>query len=412
MSDQPEETPSYEYPSQIDTARRRRRKHGFLPPGKGDRAALMAEVAERLVANADYYLFSLLCGLVLAAAILLDSPAIYVLAALLAPFMAPVVGLGFATVVGSPRFFLQSLGSLLIGSALVFVTGLAGGWVSHLIPNLNLTQAHYHVNFSIPDFILLSIGILLAIYITVKAPKNRSLVASVALAYEIYIPISLAGFALTSGVEGLMPAGLTLVGIYLAWVIFLGTLFLAILRIRPFTFFGYLLTAIVMAGALYFILTNSALGTALQMQMNGTATHTPLVQTSTNTQVAQGALPNATATLTPAPGLTTAPSATDTPSVTLPPTETPTATITPKPTPVYAVVYSETAESVILRKEPAGDYLSNLLVNSLVEVLGTQEVNNIIWVHVRVAKTGQVTDGLEGWMVQSLLQTATPIPNW
>ncbi len=99
MTNQPEDLSSFEYPSQISQARRRRRKHGFLPPNKGDRAALMAEVAERLVANADFYLFSLLCGVVLAVAILLDSPAIYVLAALLAPFMAPVVGLGFATVV-------------------------------------------------------------------------------------------------------------------------------------------------------------------------------------------------------------------------------------------------------------------------------------------------------------------------
>ncbi len=145
----------------------------------------MAQLSERLVANADFYLFSLLCGLVLAVAIILDNPAIYVLAALLAPFMAPVVGLGFASVVGSLRFFFQSLGSLVIGSLLVFFMGVLGGWISKLFPNLQLTQAHYHVNFTFPDFILLSIGILLAIFITVKAPKPRSLVASVALAYEI-----------------------------------------------------------------------------------------------------------------------------------------------------------------------------------------------------------------------------------
>jgi len=412
MTDQPEDLSSFEYPSQISQARRRRRKHGFLPPNKGDRAALMAEVAERLVANADFYLFSLLCGVVLAVAILLDSPAIYVLAALLAPFMAPVVGLGFATVVGSVRFFLQSLASLLIGSALVFAAGLAGGWVSHLIPNLNLTQARFHVNFSIPDFILLSIGILLAIYIAVKVPKNRSLVASVALAYEIYIPICLAGFGLSSGVQGLIPQGLALVGISLAWVIFLGTLFLAILGVRPYTFFGYLLTAIVLAGALYFLFTNSALSSTLRLQMNSTATTPALMQPTSKTGLSPVAQPTATPTLTPEPGFGTTPADGTTPMNTLPPTETPTATITPKPTPVYAVVYSETAESVIIRKAPGGDYLSNLLVNTLVEVLGTQDINGIMWVHVRVAKTGQVTDGLEGWISQSLLQTATPIPNW
>jgi hypothetical protein len=406
MSDQPENFTQYEPPSQISEARRRRRKHGFFPPTKGDRAALMAEVAERLVANADFYLFSLLSGAVLAAAILLDSPAIYVLAALLAPFMAPVVGLGFATVVGSVRFFLQSLGSLLIGSALVFVTGLIGGWISHLIPDLALTQAHYHVTFSIPDFILLTIGVLLAIYITVKMPKNRSLVASVALAYEIYIPIGLAGFGLTSGIKGLMPEGFILVGMYLAWVIFIGTLFLAFLKIRPFTFFGYLLTAVMLAAALYLLLTNSAFGSAIRTQMGATAQPGNTVVFSTKT------LPAATPTPTPEPGVVMTPDGPVTPTFTLPPTETPTATITPKPTPVYALVYSETAESVIIRKAPGGDYLSNLLVNTLVEVLDTQELNGNMWVHVRVATTGQSNDGLEGWISQSLLQTATPIPNW
>jgi hypothetical protein len=352
----------------------------------------------------------LLCGVVLAIAILLDSPAIYVLAALLAPFMAPVVGLGFATVVGSVRFFLQSLGSFLIGAALVFVSGLAGGWISHLIPNLELTQAHFHVTFSIPDFILLTIGALLAIYITVKMPKNRSLVASVALAYEIYLPIGLAGFGLTSGISGLMPEGFALVAIYLAWVIFIGTLLLAILGIRPFTFFGYLLTAVILAAALYLFLTNSALGNTLRTQLNGIErTNTPAGVSTAPTPVAQ---PSTTPTFTPAPGLVSTPDANSTPTNTLPPTETPTVTITPKPTPIYAVVYSETAESVIIRKSPGGDYLSNLLVNTLVEVLGTQDVNGIMWVHVRVAKTGQVTDGLEGWISQSLLQTATPVPNW
>jgi hypothetical protein len=298
----------------------------------------------------------------------------------------------------------------LIGSALVFVTGVIGGWVSKLFPNLNLTQAHFHVNFSIPDFLLLTIGVLLAIYITVKMPKNRSLVASVALAYEIYLPIGLAGFGLTSGVKGLMPEGLALAGMYLAWVIFIGTLFLAILRIRPFTFFGYILTAIILAGGIYFLLTNSAFGSALRRQMG--TTPQPSTTITANPSRSPVALVSTTPTLTPVPGGSLTPQGTVTPANTLPPTETPTVTITPKPTPLYALVYSETAESVIMRKTPGGDYMTNLLVNTLVEVLGTSDVNGIMWVNIRVATTGQTSTGLVGWISQSLLQTATPIPNW
>jgi uncharacterized membrane protein len=405
MSDQPED---YSH-SQINEARRRRRSHGYIPTTKGDRAVFMAQLSERLVANADFYLFSLLCGVVLAAAIILDNPAIYVLAALLAPFMAPVVGLGFASVVGSLRFFFQSLGSLVIGSLLVFFMGVLGGWISKLFPTLQLTQAHYHVNFTFPDFILLSIGILLAIYITVKAPKSRSLVASVALAYEIYIPIGLAGFGLTSGFKGLFPQGLEIVGIWLAWVIFAGTIFLTLLKIRPTTIFGYLLTAALLGAALYALLSNSAFGTALKSQLNATSitpTIAVVAEPTVATDISAVEQPTLTPTLTPVPGtITTRENAT--PTNTLVPTDTATVTITPKPTPVYAQIFNSDGTSVVVHKTANGDYLTLLKVNTLVEVLESTVVDNVNWVHIRVVETG-----IEGWIHQSLLMTATPSPQW
>jgi Predicted membrane protein len=406
MSDQPEDYSR----SQISEARRRRRSHGYIPTTKGDRAVFMAQLSERLVANADFYLFSLLCGVVLAAAILLDNPAIYILAALLAPFMAPVVGLGFASVVGSLRFFVQSMGSLAIGGLLVFLMGLLGGWISKLFPNLQLTQAHFHVNFSIPDFILLTIGIVLAIYLTVKAPKSRSLVASVALAYEIYIPISLAGFGITSGFQGLFPEGLEIVGLWLAWVIFAGTIFLTILKIRPTTIFGYLLTAVLLAAALYGLLSNSAIGSTLKSQLNANVP-TPTAGWTAEPSVPQDTVAaitgvTLTPTLTPAPG-TISMRESATPTNTLVPTDTATVTITPKPTPLYAQTYSSQSDGVVIRKTAGGDYLALLKVNTLVEILDTTDLNGRIWVHIRVVETGQ-----EGWIVQSLLMTATPSPQW
>jgi uncharacterized membrane protein len=403
MSEQPEEHQQ----SQISEARRRRRRGGFIPATKGDRAVFMALLAERLVANADFYLFSLLCGLVLAAAILLDNPAIYVLAALLAPFMAPVVGLGFAAVVGSFRFFLQSFGSFLIGSVLVFATGALGGWISKLFPGLQLTQAHYHVTFTFPDFILLTIGALLALYITVKVPKNRSLVASVALAYEIYIPISLAGFGLTSGFAGLFPEGLEIAGLWLAWVIFVGTIFLAILKIRPATIFGYLLTAVILAAAVYALFNNSSLGTTLQSELQITPKPPTVFVTSTGSSAIIEPTPTATVTETPQPGLFSTSVGESTATNTIAPTDTATVTITPKPTLLYAKTYSSTSNGVILRKTANGDYLTLLKVDTLVEILATQEVDNRIWVNVRV-----VEDGQEGWILQSLLLTATPSAKW
>lgn len=415
MNGQPEEL----RPSQINQARRRRRSFGYIPATKGDRAVFMSQLAERLVANADYYLFSFLCGLVLAVAILLDSPAMYILAALLAPFMAPVVGLGFATVVGSLRFFMQSLGSLIIGSLLVFASGALAGWISRLFPNLQVSQPQYHLSFTFPDFVLLTIGALLAIYIAVKAPKSRSLVASVALAYEIYIPIGLAGFGLTGGHAGFFPEGLKLASIWLAWVIFLGTVFLAVLKIHPSTVFGYLLTAAVLATAVYTLVNYSNMGAALksQLQINAQAAGTDMPLNTTadqGTPTVSGAIfassePVPTASLTPTltPGNSIFTSDNPTPTNTIPATSTPTMTITPRPTSIYAKTYSTSATGVRLRNAPNGDYLEMVKVDTLVEVLGTEMVNNYIWVNVRVVETGH-----EGWILQSLLLTATPAASW
>lgn len=407
MSENPDDFSQWEAKSQISEARRRRHRQGFTLPTKGDKAALMGEVADRLTAKADFFIFSLLCAGVLIVAILSDAPAIYILAALLAPFMAPVVGLGFATVVGSPRFFLQSLGSFLIGSLFVFGGGAIAGWISKLMPSTTFSQLQYHSKFTIPDFLLLTIGVLLAIYIAVKAPKGRSLVASVALAYELYLPIGVAGFGLTSGTAGLFPEGLELVGLYLAWLIFIGTIFLAILKIKPYTIFGYLLTAIILAGAVYILISNSAIGSAVKQQVSvttptATATVTPLPGVVVEV--------TPTPTLTPQSGILFANTDTPTPTMmVLIPTDAPTETITPKPTPVLAKVYCSTPEvtGVYMRKSPGGEYLQMVEVGTLVEIIETQVYNNQTWVHVRIVETG-----VEGWISQGLLQTATPQGNW
>jgi hypothetical protein len=192
-------------------------------------------------------------------------------------------------------------------------------------------------------------------------------------------------------------------------MIFIGTIFLAILKIKPYTFFGYFLTAIILGGAAYILLSNSAIGATLRRQVSmatptPTATNTPAV---TNTPEIVTIF-TATPTLTPQPG---AVSTTAAPSQgqTLLPTETPTATVPAQPTPVYARVYSSTpgTPGVNMRKSPGGEFMMQIPVETLVEIIGTEIVNNTTWVHIRI-----VDSGVEGWISQSLLQTATPSPDW
>ncbi len=404
MSDFPQDFTPSEPRSRIDESRRRRRRKLLIPTGRTERALYVGEIARRLIPGVEFFIFSLTAGLVIALAILLDSPAIYILGALLAPFMVPVVGLGFSAAIGSLSFFMRSIGSLVISAAFVFGSGALGGWISKLFDNLSLTQAYHFTSFSIPDFLLLTIGAALAIYLTVRMPKQRSLVASVPLAYEIYSPIAVAGFGLTSGITGFFPEGVKVAAVYVAWVILIGTIVLGILKLRPFTFFGYLLTAIILGGALYTLVVSSALGSALQKQIEPFISLTPAAAVTTNPATTTPTFLIEIPSAAPSVSLET-----PLPTNTIPPTRTPTVTITPKPTPVWAKIYSPTYNGVNVRVEPGYNaaILASVPNDQPVQVLPeVQMVDGAYWVHILLE------DGRDGWMLRNLLLTATPAPDW
>ena len=135
-----------------------------------------------------------------------------------------VIGLALATVAGSARFFFQSLGSIGVGGLLVFMCGVLTGWVARVLPLKYFIQAPYHSLFSWPDFIVTSLGAGLIALLLVRQPHTRSLPASVALAYELYVPLGVAGFGLTSGQAHLWPDGLVVFLVHLAWAVLLGAI--------------------------------------------------------------------------------------------------------------------------------------------------------------------------------------------
>lgn len=380
----------------ISPARQRRRRRMIVPAGADERAAFAADLAHRLTPSFDFFLFTAIAGLTLAAALLLDAPALFVLAALLAPFMAPAVGLGLATILGSVRFFLQSLSGMLIGSLIVFIWGLAAGWLSHLWPDAVHAQASLHTVFTLPDFTLVTLGAALGIYQLVRAPQQRPLVASVALAYSLYLPIGSAGFGLTGDQAGLWPDGLIVFFVHLGWIALVCTIVLALLGLRPLTFFGYTLASTLALAGVVTVIALSGLGTALQ----------------TNVALPPPP-PTATASTTPTPSITPTPlppTATGTPTKTLIPTQTHTPTITSTPPLVYGKVYARGDEGAIMRKEPSfsSPWAKSMLNGQLLIILPESvKAEGVTWLHVRFPG-----DGTEGWIVQTLILIETPTPAW
>lgn len=388
-----------EDPDSLPPARRRRsRRLNFSGSSHDERAEFLAEIAHRVTPSADFFLFTLLSAIALAVALLLDAPALFLLSALLAPFLSPVMGLAFGTLLGSPRFFLQALAAVFFGGLALFGMGALAGWLAQFFQPVMLTQASLHAAFTWPDFLVVTLGSGLTTFMLVRSPDAKPLVSNVALAYTLYLPAGVAGFGLTAGAPGLWPDGLIVFAVHLAWAVLVGAIVLAALHLRPLNFFGYTVATSLVLVCILAAVAVLGFGTAVNRQMA--------------LQPTGMALPSATLTATGTAGPTATqgpPTATITPTHTLIPSETPTLTLTPIPTPLWAKVYAPESNGVLVRLEPNGSskIVYTLLNDSLVEILPeVVQDGAVTWVHVRVNATTL------GWINQSLLITATPAPNW
>lgn len=382
-------------PDKLPPARRRRAKRVLAPVDADERAAFLDKVARRASPTVDFFLFSILAGIVFSAGLLLDEAALLVLGAILAPMMAPVVGLALGTVIGSVRYFFRSLIGVIIGSALVFTIGLIVGYLVRSWTPLELDGKLYHTQLSWANFLLLAVGAIFTSAGMVRS-KRSAAVPGVALAYELYLPLTAAGIGLGSRTPLLWPDGLVVFTIHLALCVLLGAITLAILGLRPLTLFGYSFGGVILLLVIVLMIGLGSAGAAIEENI-ALPTHTPTL--------------TPTLTLTMTPTLTPVPP-TITPTMTLTPTNTVTPTLspTPSPTPVLAIVDVGESGAVHLRAEADRNAESiTLLPNgTVVEVLPEDPVESgsEIWIHIRT------NEGQEGWILQISIVTATPAPNW
>lgn len=385
----------------------RRRRSAAIPPGASDRGKFLHDLSLRMVPTFDYFLFTLLAGVILVVAFLFDSPALYVLAVLLAPFMAPAVGISLGTIAGSLPFVLRSLGSLLAGCLIMFLCGLLAGWAAQLLPERNYWFAYQFSAFHWPDLLVVVIGAGLAAYLVLRAPAQKPLVASVAIAYGLYLPAGVAGFGLSGNAAGLWPNALAVLITHGIWVALAASLVLALAGLRPLNGVGYGLGFLYLLGGIIAVVFSSV-----------SVPQTPdiMFPKPLGTLAPGGDFvlfePSVTPSLTtsPLPSQTMVPpTLTITPTRTLLPTQTATQTITPHPTPVWARINASEGGGAFIREEPNynAPVVQSILNETLVEVLPeVVEDGGVAWVQIRMA------DGKTGWIVRALLRTATPAPEW
>ncbi|MGE5251352.1 MAG: DUF389 domain-containing protein [Bacteroidota bacterium] len=394
-------------------ARRRRARRQIMPVDAEGRAALVASLARRAYPTYEFFIFAVLCGAVLGLGFLLDSPPVLLFGILLAPLMTPWVGMILALISGSARFFIETLVAILVTSVLVFLTGFVAGLAARAFLPRTFTNAFFHSQLWLPWLIALAVSSALLVVSFVRS-EAKPFLPSVMLAYSLFTPISAAAFGLGSGIEGVWQRGLLVFAVHLGLATLVGLFTFLALRFRP-TAGGVALSGavtVLIAGALVFLMVPGLGGAPPAAQ--APPTQAASLEPPTEAPVVD-VLPSPTQAASKTPHVQTATPARVTPvpltlAVTLPATETPTITLTFEPTPVYARIGSDTGGGVNLRKTPNGTYIATLDNGSTVEVQPeVQEVSGTAWAHVIAVKNGK---RLEGWILQSVLVMATPVPNW
>lgn len=409
-------------------ARRRRARRTFFPKDAEGRAVVIASLAKRAYPSYELFIYSILCGTVLGVGYILDSYGVLVLGILLAPLMAPWFGLILSTISGMPRLFFQTAIGMLISAILVFGTSTLAGLASRLVLPHTFNAAFVLSRLWWPELIILALGAVLLTASFVRS-ESKPYLPSVVVAYGLFMPLSASGFGVGNGIGDLWPHGALVFVVHLAWASIFGLLTLVILRFRPLSPIRYSFSLGVFV---IFILTVFWLTDPSKAQTTGqTAGLTPLAATSTpvpllSETLAPTALPSATIILlrpteteSASPESPEATSATTdetitpipvTLNVTLPVTETRTSTPAPEPTPIYAVIRAREGGGAYIRKDPGGNVIATLDNGSIVQILPeTQDKNGVLWIHIAATRNDI---HVEGWIIQSVLETATPVPNW
>jgi len=414
----PPSRPTPESPQEFISARARRRRaqrRAYFPTDEAGRDALYEHLARRTYPSYELFVFALVASVILGVGYLFNAQSLLIFGMLVAPLLTPWIGISLSVIAGSGRLFIQTLTALFVSSLLIFGSGLLAGLASRVLPDSTrtFTEAFTHSRLWWPELVVLTMG---AIILTISFVRSeeRPYLPSALLAYELLLPLCAAGFGLGSGVDGIWPQGLQVFLVHFVWATFFGIITLFFLRFYPTTVSGATFTGLAIIAILAIVTYSTGFDQWIKIKA-GLSTSEPA--TATPTVYTPTALP----TITPSPVVaqataiigvpTQTPSITLTPKATLKPSQTPTSTVTAEPTPIIGFIKAAEGGGAFIREQPGGKVIATLANGATVTIFPNefQEVNNVVWIHV-FAFVNDVR--VEGWMIQAVLVTATPVADW
>lgn len=415
---EPASQPHPESPEFVSARARRRRalRRAYFPSDEQGRAEFFDHLIRRAFPSYELFVFSLVAGAILGLGYIFNAQALLIFGILVAPLLTPWIGTTLSIVAGAPRLFAQTLIALLVSSLIIFLSGLLAGFASRPFQPLTFNEAFIHSRLWWPDLVALTIGAIL-ITISFVRSETRPYLPSALLAYELFLPLSAAGFGLGAGLGETWPAGLFVFFVHLAWGTFFGLIILFFLRFYPTSFGGLAFTGLTFIILIAIVTIYTGFGNWAMIR-TGLATPEPVavIESTATPSAMPSIIPSLKAdqATTVVGAQLSTPSRTARPTLTaatLPPSETPTTTVTAEPTPILGVIRASEGGGAFIRENPGGTVLATLTNGSTVTIVPNdlQDVNGVIWVHV-VASIEERR--VEGWMIQTVLQTATPVVDW
>ncbi len=377
------------------------RRRFFPSLNDSERSNLVENLAKRVSPSLDFFLFALLSGAITGIAYLFDSPSLLIISALLAPIMAPVIGLSLATAIGSLRFFALSLAGTFVGSLLVFIVGVLAGIASLIFPEQEASRLAGFASISWDVLFVLVLGVFLTALSLIKS-EQKPVLPSAAVAYVIFAITGGAGYALGAGNFRLaLDFSLTL-AFYLLVSIVIGAVIFLLYGFRPGRIYGYGLLIVFFAITGMFVYQFKPFYP--QMFLNGFVAE-PVQISPTFAKATVELIATTPDVRTQKSSLTQSLSKTPLPSSSSMTTLTPTITLTPGPTAEWVAVDVDDQIGARLRENPGFESKVIRIIENgvLVKLLpGVEFKDNLYWANV------ETIDGTIGWMVHTVFSTSTP----
>lgn len=312
--------------------RRRRQRSFIVRPSEDEIDGRLDSIARRATPTFDFFIFALLSGALLGIGYILDAPAILLFGLLAAPILSPWIGAILGLTISETRFFGQAMGGLLTGLGMVFLAGLLAGLASRIFMPLTFNQAFLHARLWWTDIALLVAGTAIITYSLIQS-EEKPILASLMVAYGLFLPISVAGFGLGNGVSGLWPQAFYVFLVHLCISLLLGLGIFLYMGFRPIHASGYILPGVAAIIALAVVAGFAGFGTLLNNRPAVTIQATPTPAASPTASLSTSSPQASPTRLVSTPTITASPTA------------------TPEPTPAYGRVRSPaTAQSSAMRR--------------------------------------------------------------